>query len=1185
MLMARSSSPELLENEFKDCSLDELTSKELQLALKLKKEFCVEFQPKKWKETEPKKSAPLFYQLGKLYQAKAEIQSQSKKLSLIKSAALFNAAIVRLESAPEKAQNVKMNLQQLCTEVLLIAGAKNKNANLIGKARSVKENIASMRNYVENELKHVPQISENIFDKQPKEQQKAEKIQVIQAQIAEKYTEIMVEIACFCEEVMGEPPCKYAIVGMGSLARKEITPYSDFEHVIVLENITDYEPKLRYFKWLSVIFHVIIINIQETILPSVMIESLNNHPEFEDWFFDDVTLSGISFDGMMPHACKFPLGRQTPTKAKPWKTELIKPVDGLLQYLQSGENLKNGYHLGDILTKVCFVHGDSSMFTEFENGVKSLVEDQIEDNVQQLRRQVAEDLQNFATSLHVKKKPHDKINVKKEVYRSTTLFISALGRHHKICDSSCFGILHRLQQNRQIDGFTKQKLEYAVAVACEIRLRWYMKQKRQCDTIENESNNIETLTRIVDMPSTISYFQISYALQNEIAIQFKLSSTRQVFYLHPEMLNFDLLQMFGNTQQLLPVLQNCNSMLEKEGFYPYPNNKQPLPFHYCMDLLEKNNWTLFFNTKKTEISVDISRKKEIAEQFRKLAWTLLMHKSFNEALNNFKKSNDKWNGIEKEILEKEFDNTDPILAVSVGYSISKNDCLVISLDESANNPKEAITKRFFDEVVLTKNHDINYRKFELLSDMGNCLLQFNKPHQALEYNEKALLMHLSMRKYYEKESMNLVLMDHTTVRLLHNISRCFQRMEKFDDACKYLQCALSMLERLPPPFESEYIPKEDNFVNVWVTFGCCLIGKGDYANGRSYLEKALKFFESYPRISHSAEKRIERKEIAKSFLKENNTDYLLQNHEEILQSINHSFNMNLNYSHKSFALDIHELGLCLFNKLMYKNANKYFEVALDLLLKLSDDVETDIDIAEIHQHIGDSLHALKEYKKAYNHFHDCVRIRKQATQDDVYEKAIDNPLRSMADEQKVVAYQRKSNPDFIAHIWLKMFKCHVHVDEVDNAVLCFENFCLEMNKLSIDISQSLVDVYEMLSNQSLKMQRYDKAKTYLNHLLESKQNVSESNVSSFDGVAIYGYIGLCCIKLNNFVDAKHWLSKTLDRISKTRSNSHELDNQRVPKRFFSSLHDSRQSTFLSVAIIFAVIGFIVCKNKHLFMSA
>ena len=166
---------------------------------------------------------------------------------------------------------------------------------------------------------------------------------------------------------------------------------------------------------------------------------------------------------------------------------------------------------------------------------------------------------------------------------------------------------------------------------------------------------------------------------------------------------------------------------------------------------------------------------------------------------------------------------------------------------------------------------------------------------------------------------------------------------------------------------------------------------------------------------------------------------------------------------------------------MFKEANEIFKAALDMLLKLSDDVETDIDIADIHQHIGDSFLVLKTYDRANEHFDACVRIRKQATEDEVYEKAINNVDRSLSDEQKITAYQRKSNADFIADIWFKMGKCHVSIDEVDNAVLCFRNFCSEMKKLSIDVSQIQIDIYKMLSFQSLRMQRYEKAKAYLNH--------------------------------------------------------------------------------------------------------
>ena len=76
-------------------------------------------------------------------------------------------------------------------------------------------------------------------------------------------------------------------------------------------------------------------------------------------------LVGVLFDGMMSHTCKFPLGRIQSATEKPFKTELIKPVDKMLKYLSSEESLKNGYHLNEILTDTCFVDGDQIVYDEF----------------------------------------------------------------------------------------------------------------------------------------------------------------------------------------------------------------------------------------------------------------------------------------------------------------------------------------------------------------------------------------------------------------------------------------------------------------------------------------------------------------------------------------------------------------------------------------------------------------------------------------------------------------------------------------------------------------------------------------------------------------------------------------------------------------------------------------------------
>ena len=100
---------------------------------------------------------------------------------------------------------------------------------------------------------------------------------------------------------------------------------------------------------------------------------------------------------MMPHACKFLLGRTKQTAAKPFETELIKPVSKMLDYLSSEADLKNGYHLADILTKTCFVFGNEDIFTLFQTGIeKYLSEKSKQDRIEEVKHQVRDDLDNFS---------------------------------------------------------------------------------------------------------------------------------------------------------------------------------------------------------------------------------------------------------------------------------------------------------------------------------------------------------------------------------------------------------------------------------------------------------------------------------------------------------------------------------------------------------------------------------------------------------------------------------------------------------------------------------------------------------------------------------------------------------------------------------------------------------------------
>ena len=530
--------------ETNDVSLDE---KEEELTDKLKN-IC----DQDGTELFPTKSAAIFHQMAKIYQKKRPEQITHRMICLIQSASLFNAALAR---SPDNAQDIENDLKDLCSEILDEASAKFKCADLVKQAKIVAQSIEKMRSTVTKKLQDLDEIPNNLSAdfKEIFEAHRAKDVENLLNSISNEYTNIMIDVANFTEKVMGEPPCSFSLAGMGSLARKEITPYSDFENMILMKtNHGCYEDMLNYFRWFSVLFQIVLINLKETIIPSVFISSLNDkNSKHGNWYRDNVTTRGICFDGMMPHACKFPLGRQQLTKDKPWATELIKPVNEMLKYLNSEESLKNGYHLSTILTKTCHVYGNADLFEEFKAGVRHLIEQESQTVIQEsVAKQITEDLENFATRQSLASiKPTVQFNLKRVVYRSTTILVSELGRLHKIHVNSCFEILRKLAKKNHISKNARHKVMFAIALACEVRLKWYMKNHRQHDNIDS----IDTFAGLVGKQATLQYFQIAYALQCDISK--RLNLIQNYLYSNPILLNISLMYTLNDFSQLQHVLR------------------------------------------------------------------------------------------------------------------------------------------------------------------------------------------------------------------------------------------------------------------------------------------------------------------------------------------------------------------------------------------------------------------------------------------------------------------------------------------------------------------------------------------------------------------------------------------------------------------------------------------------------
>ena len=108
------------------------------------------------------------------------------------------------------------------------------------------------------------------------------------------------------EIIAGFPRTAYAVVSMGSLAKSEITPYSDFEYLFLVAEGSE----KNYFHNLAIDTYFRISNLGETPLKYFYIEELYDgygSPEEKRWF-DDNAPSGIKFDGLTPNAGNIPTG-------------------------------------------------------------------------------------------------------------------------------------------------------------------------------------------------------------------------------------------------------------------------------------------------------------------------------------------------------------------------------------------------------------------------------------------------------------------------------------------------------------------------------------------------------------------------------------------------------------------------------------------------------------------------------------------------------------------------------------------------------------------------------------------------------------------------------------------------------------------------------------------------------------
>ncbi|XP_066264144.1 uncharacterized protein [Branchiostoma lanceolatum] len=850
----------------------------------------------------------------------------------VKAAALYCAAIAR---SKDEAVNGKMEMTLTDTENAFLRYVlyTELNVSLDDKAKHTKM-LKEMRDQIKLEMDTIDQqLDPYVRDEGDP---RVKEIEAKRAKVLRKLFESIVEgrkkfISLLVEEcitIMGSPPCEYALIGLGSQATGLVTPYSDLEFAILVEE--ESEEYLAYFRNLTHYLHLKVVNLGETILPALGIESLNDFYSdnpLDSWYYDSVTPRGFAFDGSMPKASKTPLGRQG-TKNKP-PSELIRTPENMVSMLQNDVTLylKEGYHLSTVLRNPCLIAGDQDLIDTYMGITLKTLQADGGKLTQQLAREILDENMKRLDTQTVTAKM---IDVKKGLYRFPALAVDCLALSSCIMPTTVWKTIDEMKLQGVVSDENAHHLGVLVAISAELRLRTYIANGGQK----------ENLSALASMESVFFDRQESPPQSDD---EVQRNALKQVFYLPNEKQLFryyysavPLKTFLSKSSEMkpainsLPELYNASCAIRAIMYYELCEFKQAI--HLLNKALSEDadiERTTLLNCMGNACMMLGDHRKAIRFQKEALAKT-------------------------KEIYGAEAKH--PEIA-NLLHCIG-------SACERAGDYKKAAS--YFDQA-LQMNCQIHGKSTThsdiatALSRLGALWVRLGNPNKTIGYATQALQM---QRSIYGQSTSHPDIA--TSLNILGN---AFSSLGNDRKSLAYQEEALQMTRSL----YGQYTAYPD-IANALASVGKTWHTLGDYRKAITYLEMALQMCSSiYGKNTAHCDRANIHNTLGLVWQELGEYGRAISNHEQALLMYRSVYGQST--AHKEIAIALNNLGLNWFNLGDYKKASGYYDMALDMYRSVYGQNTPHFDIATSLNNKGQVCDALGDYRKAIGYFEQALHMR------------------------------------------------------------------------------------------------------------------------------------------------------------------------------------------------------------------